>query len=297
MRRESAERAIRQWVRSKYFKAALTDDEYNVLATSLMGTPNHIMATPSVVNDILQRLFPQHENFTGSGEKNMSTNRVVPPLASRAAAPQSVEDIVQVVKKYEQTGHWQSCASQFESPARSKANFALLANAIKDFRATGQHLRVDHVAEIVMRLASAGVFERVPTVQAVEVAKPVEVAPEPDARELHNRQVRIEKSLQDRTTSPIRGAREKAAPLLKTDNTNIVESAASEKAAQDNNTISIAISRIDAFRGHSHSRTASGKAQLRAVFQEQMDNGASAEAVLAAVEAEANKLVDSGSIR
>lgn len=290
--RSTAEQELRAWVRSPYF-VQLEDEEVDKLLEELVD--RQYSSPPKTVANIVRRLFPHHF----SGEKNMSTNRVVPPRKPQAAPPQqSIEDVVQVVKKYEQTGHWQSCASQFESPARSKANFVLLANAIKDFRETGKHIRVADICDIVLRLASAGVFERVPTVQVVETPKPVEVAPEPDARELHNRQVKIERAMNDRDTSPIKGAKERPQQLIKPiDNSNVAEAAASEKAARENAIVQEALSRINTFTGHSHSRTASGRAAMREEFQAAMNEGKPAEEVLAAVEAEASRLSGNSSIR
>lgn len=298
MRREAAERAIKQWVHSKYFHATLSDDEYTVLLTSLMGSPSG-MTSPAVVNDILQRLYPQHENFTG--EKNMSTTRVVPSLESRTAPPRQTDDaVIAEAVKYTRSGHWENCLSEYAVPYKvengllnigSKTNYALFLSILREIP------RPVRVADIMERVMQArAVFERVP--QTVVVEKPVEVAPEPDARELHNRQVKIDRAMNDRDTSPIRGAKEKAQPLIKPiDNSNLAEAAASEKAAQDNAIINEALSRINMFTGHSHSRTASGRASMREVFQAAMNEGKSASEVSAAVEAEASRLSGDSSIR
>lgn len=231
----------------------------------------------------------------------MNSTRVVPP---RKAVQQTRQDIAQIIDAYVRSGHWQSVASEFVTPWKgsgsngavgSRTNYVFLARAVHDHLAAGKPLRLTDIMEIVHALAQSGVLERHPQVQVVEV--PVE-APEPSARELHNRQVRIDRAMNDRETSPIRGAKEKAKPLLKpTTNTNLAEAEASEKAARENAIVNEALSRINTFTGHTHGRTASGRAALREAFQMAMDQGLSAKEVLAAVETKASELAGNSSIR
>lgn len=297
MSREDTQK-VRAWLVSKYVN--IGSDEIDALLAELEA--RGMAAEPKVIDRILRRRFP--ESF--SKESSMSTStRVVPPREKPQAAappPQTPQELEAVMKAYVATNHWQTVAPNSAPPwafngdlmfVGSRTNLALLKAKLKEMGV--QRIRVTDIQEAVFALVEANVFARTPQVQVVE--KPVE-APKPSERELHNRQVRIERALNDRSTSPIRGAKESAKPLIKpTTNSNLAEAAASEKAERENAIVNEALSRINTFTGHTHGRTASGRAALRETFQIAMDQGLSAKEVLAAVETKASELAGNSSIR
>lgn len=216
---------------------------------------------------------------------------------------QSEEEIKEVANRYAASGHWQQVSAGYAPPwgvGASKANFLLLANAIKDFRATGKRLRVDHIAEIVFALANRGVLERVPQTVVVETAAPPPPpTPAELAREKAKKIAAKERSLQNRDVSPIRGA--KSQPAVLADHKDVLTEAQKEeinaKNNADNEIIQTALWRLNTFTGRTHGHTASGRAVLKATFEESMDAGLAAQAVLDAVVAKIDQLTDSGSIR
>lgn len=297
MSRRDAEPSLRAWAQSPYF-VQLKDEEVDQLLAELVD--RQYASPPKVVFEIVKRMFPHRIE-----EKNMSSTRVVPKLSSRAAPPtpppQSARDIDAEFTSYAQTNHWELVASQFAKPyvlqngrpfIGSRTNMQLLKNKLT---AMGlQRIGADDIKAAVNELVRAGVFERMP----VQAPPPPPPSADELAREAHNKTVRIERKLNDRDTSPIRGAKEKAQPLLKpVTNTNVAEQIASEKAAADNATVREAQRLISVFTGSSHARTFSGRAHLESVLMAALDEGVGAQEALARVQQAVDKLQDSGSIR
>lgn len=240
----------------------------------------------------------------------MSTGRVVPKLSSRAAAPapaqQTQEEIrkkvIAAVEKYALSGHWEGAMREFACPYRvenGQLNIGSQTNSDIFWSIVGKMKQPIRDADIMVAVMDArDRFERKPVAALPPPPKP-KPSPQELAREAHNRQLKKDRAMNDPSKHPIQGygTKDAAADVPKKKENSLEEQARSEKAARENAIVNTALDRINAFQGSSHSRTVSGRAQLRSVFQAAMDAGQPAEAVLAAVEAETNKLFDSGSIR
>lgn len=104
--------------------------------------------------------------------------------------------------------------------------------------------------------------------------------------------------MNDRETSPLKGAKESAKiqdhkPVL----TEAQRVELNIKKRAEDSLVAEALSRVDGYSSYSHSKTFSGRAQLRETFKEAMDAGKSAREVLDAVVAKIDQLVDNGSVR
>lgn len=189
---------------------------------------------------------------------------------------------------------WASIAPGCLLPTVSKINHKLFFDGVNASANRNGFVRRDHLADIAGGLFQRGLLEKI----AAPAEPPPPPPPPPTENDLNNKRVAFEQSLNDPTKSPIRGAKENALPLVpKVTLTEEQKQAANEKAARDNAIVNEALSRISNFAGASHSRTYSGRAALRSVFQAAMDEGKPAEEVLRAVEAEANRLAGNSSIR
>ena len=214
---------------------------------------------------------------------------------SQQKPKQTHEQAVAVITDFLNT-KWGLVAPGCLLPTVSKINHAAFFDAVNAWAKQGGLIRADYLADIAASLFQRGALEKTPA--PVEVVPPPPPPP-PTPRELEQKRVKFERSLNDSSTSPIRGAKEnarllvpKSAPL-----TEEAKAALNEKAARDNAIVNEALSRISNFAGASHSRTYSGRVALREVFQAAMNEGKPAEEVLRAVEAEADRLAGNSSIR
>lgn len=294
MRREDTQK-VRAWLVSKYVN--IGSDEIDALLAELES--RGMAAEPKVIDRILRRRFP--ESFSREEKSMSTTGRAVPPREKPQApapppSPQTAQELETIMKQYVDTNHWQTLCPNSAQPwtfrdgvmyVGSRTNLALLKAKLKEMGV--QRIRVTDIQEAVNALALAGVFERIPQVQAPPPPPPPK--PKPTAYEL-------DRLMNQRDSHPVKGAKEAAKPLLKpVDNTNVAERARSAEAARENSIINEALSHINGYSGYSHSRTFSGRAALREVFQTAMDAGKPAEEVLDAVATKINQLAGDSSVR
>lgn len=178
----------------------------------------------------------------------------------------------------------------------SEINRKVFFTEVDKFVAAGKPIRIDVLTDIAACLSRANQLERYP---APAEPPPPPPSPQELAREQAKKLASFERALNDPTKSPIRGAKESAQPLIQPKAVLTEQQLAAKEAAnrEIDAIIAEAMSRVNGYSSYSHSKTYSGRAALKAVFEQAMNDGLSAPDVLRAVEAEASRLTDSGSIR
>lgn len=276
----------------------LTDAQVEELAKRLvMRVKPDLVMEPAAVESHAAALFPKPDPDY--------VRRTTPPSQQK----QTREEILKVCAKFfnvdanhpEKKTFWE-CVCPLNPPpitkeatVGSEINRRIFFAEVDKFVAAGKPIRIDVLTDIAAYLSRANQLERYPA--------PVEVVPPPtppSERDLHNEQVARDRAMNQRDMSPIKGAKEKATPLITEHKAVLTEEqrvALNAKKREDDATIAEALSRINGYSSYSHSRTYSGRAQLREVFQASMDSGKSAEDVLAAVVAKIDVLTDNGSVR
>lgn len=286
MKYENAYRSAVQFMESNESKEFdLSEAQVEELAKRIaMRVKVDIVMQPEAVLSHATALFPPPDPDY--------VRRTTPPKQSR-------EQAIAVIVDFLNHG-WKLVAPGCLLPTdASKTNHKLFFDEVNARFARGELIRQDFLADIGANLFHSGVLEKEKPASPVVPAPPPPSSPQEQARELAKKIAAQERSLNDRTKSPIRGAREAAEPLIssKVVLTEGAKAALNEKAARDNAIVQEALSRINTFTGYSHSKTYSGRAALREVFKSEMDLGKSAEDVLAAVEAEADRLAGNSSVR
>lgn len=302
MQYENAYRSVVQYVGSNIGKD-LSEEQVEKLTRKLTHTVRNSITEmiPEAVAPHAEQLFPE---LFDQGEGDMQQHqRVVPPRDRK----QTREEIFAVCAKFfnvdanhpEKKTYWECVCPLNPPPITKKATVGSEINRkvffaeVDKFVAAGKLIRIDVLTDIAACLSRANQLERYPA--PVEVVPP---PPPPSARDLHNQQVARDRAMNDPSTSPLKGAKESAKLLVRpTVLTEAQKTALNAKAARDNAIVQEALSRINGYTGYSHSRTYSGRAALRSVFQAAMDEGKPAEEVLRVVEAEANRLAGNSSIR
>lgn len=272
----------------------LTDAQVEELAERLVMRikPDFVME-PAAVEPHAAALFPKpDEDYV-----KRTSGRVVPPRQQQPK--QTREQQIEAIRDFLNT-KWNLVAPGclLPIPAQSKVNHKLFFDEVNARAARGELIRADYLADIAGGLFQRGLLEKTPV--------PVEVVPPPpppspaeQARELAKKQYAVDRSLNNSETSPIRGAREAAKPLVQP-KVALTEEQRQAKEAANRETDAIiaeALSRVNGYMSYSHSKTYSGRSALKAAFERAMDEGLPASDVLRAVEAEASRLTDSGSIR
>ena len=268
----------------------LDEDQVEQLTRKLTYTVrNNGPIVPEAVAVHVDQLFPEREE-----DENMHRTSAAP-----VKQKQSRDEITKTLSDFFNKGLWSlvapGCPPPITQDAKigSKINHAAFFAQVNGMIARGDLIRADYLSEIVVNLFQRGLLEKYP-----EPSQVIEPPTPPTAREIAQKQYALDRILNQRDTSPIRGAKEKAALISpKVTLTEEQKTAQNEKAARDNSIIQDAISRINTFTGASHSRTYSGRAALRETFQTAMDEGKTAEEVLAAVESKADQLAGNSSIR
>lgn len=288
MRYENAQQSVLNYVASDLGRD-LDDAQVEKLTQYLARTQRvEVIMLPEAVEPHVVDLFGDAED----------------EVPSRQPQKQTRAEALQVLADFFNSGEWEKVAPgtipgivshDGVTKIASMINHRAFVQAVDAHVSKGGLVRRDHLSGILLDLFLSGALERSP--QTVEPAPP---PPPPSARDLHNAQVKRDKAMNDASTSPIKGAKSKPAPLVDDHKPTLTEEqkqAANEKAARDNAIVQEALSRINTYAGSSHSRTYSGRAALREAFQEAMDSVKTAEEVLAAVDARANQLAGNSSIR
>lgn len=261
----------------------LDEDQAEQLTRKLTYTVrNNGPIVPEAVAVHADQLFPESE------EDEMQ--RVVPPRQPR----QSREQAIAVITDFLNT-KWGLVAPGclLPTPTESKINHKLFFDEVNAWVKQGGLVRADYLADMVAKLR--GLLEKPAPPQPVVVEPP---AP-PSPREIAQKQYALDRRLNNRDTSPIRGAKAKAASLTPNSAplTEEAKAAINGKNEADNEIIQTALWRVNNFLGHTHGRTASGRAALKETFENAMNEGKTAQEVLEVVVSKIDELAGNSSIR
>ena len=200
MRYENAQQSVLNYVASDLGRN-LDDAQVEKLTQYLARTQRvDVVMVPEAVEPHVADLFGDDDDETPSRQ---------PQKQTRAEA-------LQVLADFFNSGEWEKVAPGTipgiaGNPARiaSMINHRAFVQAVDAHFAKGGLIRRDHLSGILLDFFLSGALEKYP--QTVEPAPP---PPPPSARDLHNAQVKRDKAMNDASTSPIKGAKSKPAPLV-----------------------------------------------------------------------------------
>lgn len=287
MKYENAYRSVVEFLGSNVgSEFDLTDAQAEELAKRLVTRVKvDIVMQPEAVLSHAEALFPKPDEDYLRRQQQKSQQ----PKQAHAEA-------VEVIRQF-LNNDWASVAPGCLLPTVSKINHKLFFDAVNASANKNGFVRRDHLANIAGYLFQHALLEK--AAAPAEPPPPPPPSPQEQARELAKKQYDFGRKINDRDTSPIKGAKE-AAKMLVDHKPVLTESqrlALNAKKREDDAIIAEALRRVEGYQGYSHSRSFSGRGQLREVFKKAMDEGLPASDVLRAVEAEASRLTDSGSIR
>lgn len=303
MKYENAYRSVVQFMESGQSNGFdLSDSQVEELAKRLvMRVKVDVVMTPEAVLPHAEALFPKPDAD------------YVRRNSPQQQQKQTREEILKVCAKFfnvdanhpEKKTFWE-CVCPLNPPpitkeaqVGSEINRKIFFAEVDKFVAAGKPIRIDVLTDIAAYLSRANQLERYPAPVEV-VPPPPPPSPQEQARELAKKQYDFGRKINDRDTSPIKGAKEQAQLLGKPVASVLTEEqrvALNEKKRADDAVIAEAQHRISTFTGRNHSRTFSGRAELTSIFTAAMDEGVDANEVLARVDQAIDRLTPNSSIR
>lgn len=291
MKYENAYRSVLQFVGSDIGDGFDLDDaQAEELAKRLVHRVSvDVVLEPSAVLPHAEALFPKSD----PDYMRRTNGRVVPPREKQPK--QTHAEAVEVIRQF-LNNDWASIAPGCLLPTVSRINHKLFFDGVNASANKNGFVRRDHLADIAGGLFQRGLLEKA---AAAAPAEPPPPPPPPTVNDLNNKRVAFERKLNDRDTHPVRGAQEKAQPLVdrKPVLTEEQRLALNEQKRADDSKIAEAQRLISLFTAGSHTKTFSGRTAAQAAFREAMDAGKSAADVLRAVETKIDQITDNGSIR
>jgi hypothetical protein len=296
--RTLATQKVEDYKNSEYYAEPISFKNQEILISHVMDTNPDVSVEE--VAAIAAELFPTAPEETDVYRRPQPMRKAGGYASERVGPPRQQEQTEAERKVIIETvfEHFQNRFPDLEpifSPdgnsvrPEAKLSYMVLQRALSELKGSWT---VDRILARIHELAAAGLMQKKAVPQVIE--RVIEV--KPDEAELRRRQIEAQRKANSgdafKGFNKAEGQKPQA-PVL----TEQQKAALSARNDEQNTILSEAQSRIQGFTGHSHGKTASGRAALTEIFTQGVHAGLDAKQILDSVVNKINSLAGNDSIR